>query len=143
MLITRKLTGLAFPDLAELSWFPFVEPAIRIEEYQKDDRYIVRAELPGIDPAKDVEVTAQDGHLRLVVSRQEESKDPGRSEFRYGTFHRTVALPPGAIEDTILATYAEGILQITMKIGEPKPIGKHIPIAISHGNGQPKPVKKG
>jgi HSP20 family protein len=99
-----------------------------------------RAELPGVDPAKDVEVTAEDGYLRVVVTRKEESKEPGRSEFRYGTFHRTVALPPGAREDTIAATYVEGILEITMKIGEPKPIGKHIPIAI--GNGQPKPVKK-
>ena len=140
MLMTRRRTGLAFPDLAELSWFPFVEPVIRIEEYRKDDRYIVRAELPGVDPAKDIEVIAEEGYLRLVVTRQEEGKDPGRSEFRYGTFHRTVALPPGAKEDTILATYVEGILEITMKIGEPKPIGKHIPIAI--GNGQPKPVKK-
>ncbi len=141
MLLTRRRSGLVFPDLAELSFFPFVEPVIRIEQYQKDDRYIVRAELPGVDPTKDIEVTAEDGYLRLVVSRQEESKDSSRTEFRYGTFHRTIALPPGAKADTILATYTEGILEVTMKIGEPKPIGKHIPIAI--GNGQPKPVKTG
>jgi HSP20 family protein len=140
MLLTHRGFGVAFPDLADLSWFPFVEPAIRIEEYQKDDRYLVRVELPGVDPAKDVDVTAKDGYLRLIVTRQDKTKDPGRSEFRYGTFHRTVILPPGAKEDTIVATYTEGILEIIMKIGEPRPIGKHIPIAIA--NGHPKPTKK-
>lgn len=140
MLLTRRRPGLAIPDLAELSWFPFVEPVIRIEEYQKDDRYIVRAEMPGVDPAKDVEVTTEYGYLRLAVTRREEDKEPGRSEFRYGSFHRTIALPPGVVEGTVLATYHEGILEITMKIGEPRPTGKHIPIAI--GNGQPKTAKK-
>lgn len=140
LLTTRKRTGLALPDLADLSWFPFVEPVIRIEEYQKDDRYVVRAEIPGIDPAKDVDIVTRDGYLRLVVVRMEETKEQGRTEFRYGTFHRTVALPPGTKEETIAANYTDGILEITMKVGEPKDNGKHIPIAI--GNGQPKQVKK-
>jgi HSP20 family protein len=139
LLTTRKRAELALHDLADLSWFPFVEPVIRLEEYQKDDRYVVRAELPGIDPAKDVDITAANGYLRIVLVRLEETKEQGRTEFRYGTFHRTIALPPGTREESIAASYTDGILEITMKIGEPKEDGKHIPIAI--GNGQ-KLVKK-
>jgi HSP20 family protein len=140
MLLTRK-RGLF--DLADLSWFPFLEPVLRIEEYQKDDRFVVRAEIPGIDPAKDVTVTTEDGLLRINAVRQEETKDEGRTEFRYGTFHRTVPLPLGAKEETIGASYADGILEITMKVGQPAHVGRTIPIAAgSTGNGQPKQVKK-
>lgn len=63
--------------------------------------------------------------------------------FRYGTFHRTVPLPPGTKEETISASYADGILEITMKVGQPAHVGRTIPIAVgSAGNGQPKQVKK-
>jgi HSP20 family protein len=137
MLLTRSRAGFVLPDL---SWFPFAEPVIRIEDYREDDRYIVRAEIPGVDVAKDVDITAKDGYLHLVVIRLEETKEAGRSEFRYGTFHRTVALPPGTQEDTISAAYTNGILEITMKVGEPIESGKHIPIAI--GNGHAKTPKK-
>ena len=51
---------------------------------------MVRAELPGIDPVKDVDITYTDGVLRLAVTRTEEHKDKRRSEFRYGTFQRTI-----------------------------------------------------
>jgi HSP20 family protein len=134
MLLTRKRT-LAWHDLADLTWFPFLEPVIRIEEYQKDDKFYVRAELPGVDPAKDVEVTAVDGYLRLALVRMEQSEEAqdSRSEFRYGTFHRTIALPPGTKEDTISAKYVNGILEITMTIGEPVQTSKTIPIAIGNG----------
>lgn len=143
MLLTRRRT-LTWPDLADLTWFPFLEPVIRLEEYQKDDKYIVRAELPGIDPAKDVEVTAADGYLRLAVVRVEQTEyaKDGRSEFRYGTFHRTITLPPGTQEESISAKYHDGILEITMTLGEPVHTSKTIPIAIGNGNAQPKPAKK-
>lgn len=137
-----RLRPLAWGDLADLAWFPFLEPVIRIEAYRKDNLYVVRAELPGIDPAKDVEITAADGYLRLVVVKldRDGSEQDTRSEFRYGTFHRSVALPPGVKEESISAKYVDGILEITMKIGEPVHTAKLIPIVT--GNGQPKPVKK-
>ncbi len=140
MLLTRKRGTLMLHDLADLSWFPFVEPVIRTEEYQRDDQYVVRAEIPGVDPAKDIAITTEDGFLRLSVVRMEETKEGGRTEFRYGTFHRTIALPLGAKEDSICASYTNGILEITMKIGEPAHVGRAIQIAVP--NGQPKPVKK-
>jgi HSP20 family protein len=149
MLLTRR-RGLF--DLADLSWFPFLEPVLRIEEYQTDDRFVVRAEIPGIDPAENITVITEDGLLRINAVRPEETRDEGRTEFRYGTFHRTVPLPPGAKEETITASYANGILEITMAIGEPTHIGRTIPVAVAKGakgangapvaNVQPKQVKK-
>ena len=141
MLLTRR-RGLF--DLADLSWFPFLEPILRIEEYQKDDRFVVRAEIPGIDPAKDLTIITEDGLLRINAVRQEETKDESHTEFRYGTFHRTVPLPLGAKEDTITATYTNGILEITMAVGEPPAhAGRTIPVTVPDGaNGKPQQVKK-
>ena len=61
---------------------------------------VVRAEVPGIDPDQDVDVSVSEGMLHIRVERLEKSehksKDGYRSEFRYGSFARSVALPAGA-----------------------------------------------
>lgn len=125
---TRVLTPLEWVN--NLSLFPFLAPTIRIEEFLEGDTYVVRAELPGVDPAKDVTVTYADGELRLNVVRTTEQKDRTHSEFHYGSFYRSVPLPAGAREDTIAAEYADGILTIKVLVGEVETTGKPIPIAV-------------
>lgn len=141
MLANRFKTSVPAPfGWSDLSWLPFLEPTIKVEEYFEDDRYVVRAELPGVDPVKDVEITYMEGTLRLGYVRGEERREKGRSEFHYGSFHRTIVLPPGAKEDTITAKYFNGILEITVLVGEPTYLGKQIPI--SFGEPTSKPVKQ-
>jgi HSP20 family molecular chaperone IbpA len=102
---------------------------VRIEDYIEDSgHYVLRAELPGIDPAKDVTVTVGDGVLTVTAERRDETKEEHRSEFRYGAFVRTIALPAGADEDDIGATYSDGILQIRIGMREAKPEPKQIPV---------------
>ena len=113
-----------------LSWLPMLGPGIRIEERIEDERYVLRAELPGIDPAKDVQLTFAHGELRLQVERQETHTEKGRSEFHYGTLFRAVVLPPGAKPDTLAATYTDGILEVSALIGETGPAAKTIPISV-------------
>ncbi|TJY70431.1 Hsp20/alpha crystallin family protein [Arthrobacter sp. CAU 1506] len=107
---------------------------IRVEEEVKDDTLTIRAELPGVDPAKDVQVTLSEGQLQIRAERQErtEQKDKGnyRSEFRYGSFFRSVPLPPGVKSEDITATYKDGVLEIRAPIpraGE-EPPHQRIPI---------------
>jgi HSP20 family molecular chaperone IbpA len=52
-----------------------------------------------------------------------------RSEFRYGTFSRTLQLPAGVDEDDVTAAYRDGILTITFGLGQGKkePV-KKIPV---------------
>ncbi len=69
-------------------------PAIRTEEHRDGDRYVVRAELPGIDPAKDIAITVADGRLRLVVVRLPDVGRAVHTQFRYRTFQRVLKLPP-------------------------------------------------
>jgi HSP20 family protein len=117
-------------DWLDLSQFPPFSPMIRVEDFRDGDRYVVRAELPGIDPEKDVRITCKDGMLRLDVERSEEHKDKLRSEFRYGSFYRAIPLPTGAQEDTIKARYSNGILEITVKIAEKPTEAETIPIEL-------------
>jgi HSP20 family molecular chaperone IbpA len=85
---------------------------IRVEENEEDGVYTVKAELPGIDPDKDVEINVADGVLTVHAERTEEKKDKQRSEFRYGSFTRSIQLPPGASEEDITATFDKGVLTV-------------------------------
>src|ERR1700756_3308992 len=125
-----------FPDISELfEGFPsfarlhpvFDTRVMRLEdEMTKDGRYEVRAEIPGVDPAKDVDITVRDGRLTIKAERREKSESKGRSEFSYGSFVRTVSLPPGADENNISATYDKGVLTISVAISGPKETEKRI-----------------
>jgi HSP20 family protein len=94
--------------------------AIRLEEFVEDDKLVVRAELPGIDPEKNVEVSISGGMLHINVTREEpaELKDQEgfRTEFRYGSFSRSIALPSGTYESEVKATYDNGILEVRLPI---------------------------
>jgi HSP20 family protein len=91
---------------------------MRVEDYVSEGQYVVRAELPGIDPEKDVEITVDDGVLTVKAERREEKKEGGRSEFRYGSFTRSVTLPTGADEENVAASYRDGILEVRTPIKE-------------------------
>lgn len=111
------------------------ESSLRVEEYTEEDARVVRVELPGIDPEKDVQISASDGLLHIRAERREENTEPSRdsvhSEFHYGSFARTLPLPPGASEQDVKAEYKDGILQVRVPIGENASPGQ--PIPITHG----------
>lgn len=94
------------------------EHMIRLEESTENGAYVVRAELPGIDPDKDVDITVQEGALTVHAERSEEKSAGRRTEFRYGSFTRSVPLPPGAREEDITASYDKGILTVTVPLAE-------------------------
>jgi HSP20 family molecular chaperone IbpA len=108
--------------------FPRSVPAIRFEDRVTDEEYLLRAELPGLDPEKDIQVTMLNGVLTVKAERREEEKELNRSEFRYGMLHRSVRLPANADESAIKATYRNGILEITVPLTAPEPAGRQISI---------------
>ena len=107
----------AFPSWAHLRPL-FDNRLIRLEDEMAEGRYVVRAELPGVDPAKDVDITVRDGRLTIKAERTEKTETKGRSEFSYGSFVRSVTLPAGANEDDIKATYDKGILTVDVAVPE-------------------------
>ena len=72
---------------------PMSAQTMRVEDYVKDGRYVVRAELPGFDPENELAVTVSDGILTIKADREEKTEDKHRSEFRYGSFIRHMTLP--------------------------------------------------
>ena len=114
-----------FPDL----WRRLFEPELtggwmRVEEFVDGDALVVRAELPGLDPDKDVELTISDGVLHIRAEREERSEHKGkegyRTEFRYGSLQRSVPLPAGTKDEDVKASYHDGILEVRVPVGEAK-----------------------
>ncbi len=111
-----------------MAWRPTATPRVRVEDYVDGDVYVLRAEIPGIDPAKDVEVEVVDGVLTISGERREEKKTKSRQEFQYGAFSRSVTLPQGADEDDVSATYVDGVLEVRVPISKPAQKSRKIEI---------------
>ncbi|MBO1414086.1 Hsp20/alpha crystallin family protein [Streptomyces sp. FH025] len=107
---------------------PEGEHVIRIEESETDGVYQLKAELPGVDPDKDITISVDDGVLTVRAERTEEKKEKHRSEFRYGSFTRSVRLPAGVREEDVTAAYDQGVLTVRAPIGETRKPARTIEI---------------
>lgn len=87
-----------------------------IETRVEDGKFIVHADLPGIDP-KDVDIKVVGDVLTIKGSREEKREtkkaDYFRREIRYGAFERSVGLPEGIKAEDLKATYHDGVLELT------------------------------
>jgi HSP20 family protein len=105
---------------------------IRVEETTEGDTRVIRAELPGVDPEKDVSITVEDGYLTIRAQRTErtENRESGsyRSEFRYGSFHRQVRLPRNARAEAVTASYRDGVLEVRLPATGEEGRGHSIPV---------------
>ncbi len=89
------------------------------EIYTKNGDLIVRFELAGVDPQKDVTVMVDNHELfiRGERRREAETKDKVyyRRETEYGAFERRIPLPESIDDQSIQAQYTDGFLEITVK----------------------------
>jgi HSP20 family molecular chaperone IbpA len=120
-----------FGDLT--GWFDTDFPVraghlIRVEDSLTDTEYVLRAELPGLEPGKDIQVTVDDGYLTVYAERREQEHTKRHSEFRYGSLQRSVRLPAGADTDHVTARYDHGILAVTVPLVGPEHTGRQIPV---------------
>lgn len=106
----------AFSDIN--AWAPEGEFA------ERDDAYIYRFDLPGVEEGK-FTVTARDGMLVLEGRREthaEEAKSDERTgeqrtirrEVRAGTFQRVLSLPPDADSGAMTTEMKDGVLTVTI-----------------------------
>lgn len=93
---------------------------VRVEQFRDGDDLVIRAEMPGIENEDDIDVTLAGDKLTVSAKREHRSEveDEGtfRSEFRYGSFSRTVTVPPGTDPDGISASYVNGIVDVRVKV---------------------------
>ena len=99
------------PEPAAVAWKP------AIEMFETEQAVIVRAELPNIDP-KQVDVTVADDAVTLRGETKHEEERKGRnyyrSEFRYGSFSRTLPLATEVKSAEAKASYKDGVLEVTI-----------------------------
>lgn len=124
-----------FPDLAEWLESPWSGPppfmaaqTFRVEQVIQDSRYVIRAELPGLDPGRDIEVTVEGRLLTIHAERRQEDTGPTRSEFRYGSLTRLVRLPARVDAKDVAARYGKGVLEVSVPLREIKPPGSRVTI---------------
>jgi predicted unusual protein kinase regulating ubiquinone biosynthesis (AarF/ABC1/UbiB family)/HSP20 family molecular chaperone IbpA len=124
-----------FPDLADWLESPWTGPppfltgqVFRLEETIRDDCYVIRAELPGLDPANDIQVTVDGRILTIRAERRQQDNGPYRSEFRYGSLARAVRLPGRVDPAEVSARYDKGVLEVSVPVPDVRSEGTRIPI---------------
>lgn len=89
----------------------------RIEITEDDNRFLVKAEVPGIKE-EDIDVTLRKKALTIKGERKEERErkegESYRSEWSYGSFERTIPLSFEVEEDKVEASFKDGILSIEL-----------------------------
>ena len=128
--LTRRRTN----PLAELlGWLDSEQgvslaPSIRVEDFVEDDTYVLRADLPGIDPESDVDISLEGDVLTISGERREEIKERHRQEVHYGSFVRTVHLPGNPGEGDVTASYADGVLEVRVPRAAAVAEARRIPV---------------
>jgi HSP20 family molecular chaperone IbpA len=94
---------------------------------------LVRVEVPGLDPERDVTVEVVGNSLVVRGERKDEraEADRGRTlrEVRYGAFRRSFALPAHVTGDDITATYDKGVLTVRVTGVHADATARRIPVA--------------
>ena len=99
--------------------FPF-RPSMDVARTNGD--LMITAELPGLDPDKDVEITVDEDYLTIKGEKSDEKEvseeDRNMHERKYGKFVRRVPVPEGVSADKITASYTNGILTVKVALPE-------------------------
>jgi HSP20 family protein len=99
--------------ISEVGWYP------EIDVFEKDNRLVTKIDLPGMKK-DDVKVEVTDGQLAISGERQGEAEEKReqfyRCEREYGSFYRRVPLPEGARIEDVKATFADGVLEVSVPL---------------------------
>jgi|SRR4051812_38567784 HSP20 family protein len=133
-LLSRPWSSGSRRQSASGAWTP------QIEVSHQNNELLVRADLPGLKK-EDVSIDITDEAITISGERrQEEESESGgyyRSERSYGSFHRTVPLPRGAISDQAKATFKDGVLEIRVP-APPEQVTRGRRIEIQEGSDSTK-----
>lgn len=92
-----------------------------IETLERNGRFVLRAELPGLSP-DDVHVEVQDDAVVIEGERKSEleveEQGRWRSERAYGRFSRTIPLPENADPEKAEAKFENGVLEVSFPMRE-------------------------
>lgn len=115
-----------------IKWTPMLDPfneldkwfedgprnfAPAVDVWEDDNNVYAETPLPGVNP-DNVNIFIENDVLTIEgeaeKKREVDEKNYYRKEVRYGSFHRTVALPVAVKGDEAKAEYASGVLKISV-----------------------------
>jgi len=106
------------------------QSGMKVDIKETDKAYVVEAEIPGVDK-KDIQVELEDGLLTIAVKRDEQVNVEGenyiRRERRFSGMKRSFHVD-NVKEDGVKASYANGVLTITLPKRTPGKSGRSIVI---------------
>lgn len=91
-----------------------------VDLYRDGDRYILHADLPGIDPGS-IDVDLDGGQLTIRAQRTADGREGVRwlaRERGAGSFLRQFSLGDGVDLDAISASYESGVLSVIIPVSE-------------------------
>lgn len=97
--------------IEERSWMPAVDV------FEKEDRFIVKAELPGMKEDNiDVSVVGDTLSIKGEKKTETEVKDEDyyRCERSYGNFYRSIPLPSNIDANKVEASFEDGVLEVNL-----------------------------
>jgi len=106
-------------------------PAFDIAE--ADEHFIVKADLPGIDPKNlDISLT---GNVLIISGEKKEKREEKNERYhtierQFGSFSRSFMLPADVKEEGIEAVYKDGVLRVTIPKSE-RAKQKKIPVKMN------------
>lgn len=98
--------------------------AFRTDIVEKDDQYVLQAELPGFNK-EDIKISIEGNNLTIRAEHKDEKDEKDeqknfvRKERRYGSFARSFDIT-GIDADGISAQYNNGILELDLPKEQPK-----------------------
>ncbi|MDD3813166.1 MAG: Hsp20/alpha crystallin family protein [Desulfocapsaceae bacterium] len=97
-----------------------------------DHEYTLTVEIPGVDE-QDVKLEIVNDTLTIRGEKKQEKEEKEKNYYRmersYGSFQRILCLPDDADQDNVKASFAKGILTVTLpRKTAPKSDVKHIEI---------------
>jgi HSP20 family protein len=91
-----------------------------LDGVRRENEVLLRFDVPGIDPAS-IEITVDRGVLQVSAKREEEHSETDRFFARervMGTVTRRVYLSDNLNADGVAASYANGVLEVTVPVAE-------------------------
>jgi HSP20 family protein len=125
--LLRREMDQFFDDMVPFSWsrenggraLDTWAPSTDITEDEKE--YMIRMDIPGMEK-NDIRINVQDGRITVTGDRKteekEEKKDFVRQERYHGSFYRSFTLPEKLNEDTIQASFKNGVLKLVVPKAE-------------------------
>jgi HSP20 family protein len=116
--------GRRFRPLGVERWWPARDSGVgmpALDLYEEKDEVVAKVELPGLEK-EDIEIHVSDNLLTIKGEKKKEEETKRENYYKlersYGSFSRTIDLPPGVQGDKARASFKNGVLEIRLPKSE-------------------------